>query len=192
MAEEKKEEEMEQDESKHYIVLTDEDGKDTKVELLFSIVYKKTNTRYLYVVDPGDDSAVIIFSSDEEGNLESVAEDNITPELKEFLEDTFQAFQNGDLAPVEDGEEGEEEEIEEDEEEDEEHHCCCCEGDSCTCGEEDKDDNKEHDCCCHHDDKEGEEHECCHKDGEEGEEHHCCHKDEKAEGEEHHCCHHHE
>ena len=162
---EKKTEEKEKKEDKHYIVFTDEKGKDTNVELLFSIVYKKNNTRYLYVIDPTDDESVIIFSADDDGNLESMSDDNMDADLREFLEDTFQAFQSGDLAPVTDGEEGEEEEIEE--EDSEECECCC--GDQ--------------DCECQHD--EGEEHECCHGEHKDDPDHKCRHEGDK----DHSCCH---
>lgn len=129
------------------ITLEDEDGNVTDFELLFSIVYKKTNTRYLYVLDPNDKSeeTVIVFSCDDQGNVETV-DDSEDDELREFIQDTFAAYQNGDLVPV--NEDGELEEIEE---------------------------NDDHECCCgkhHHDD----EHHCCHdhSDSKKDEEHHCC------------------
>ncbi|MCI2068309.1 MAG: hypothetical protein LKJ88_01890 [Bacilli bacterium] len=164
MAEEKKRNESEdgvlgpsKEEDKHYIVLTDESGKDTKVELLFSIVYHKTETRYLYVVDPGDEDAVIIFSADDDGNLLMVDEKETPSETMAFLQDTFQAYLQGDLAPVKDGEDEEEEECDDPDCECHHHHDGeeneCCEGDDeechCGCGcEDEKEPEPEQDCCC--------------------------------------------
>ena len=131
------------------ITLEDEQGNGTDFELLFSIVYKKTNVRYLYVLDPNDktNETVIVFSCDEEGNVETVDESE-DDELREFIQDTFAAYENGDLVPV--NEDGELEEIEEEHEcccnnhhHDEEHHCC-------KHHEKDNDDSNHH-CCCHND-----------------------------------------
>ncbi len=126
------------------ITLVDEQGQEQDFELLFSIVYKKTNTRYIYLIDPNDKSeeTVVVFSVDDDGNVETV-DDSEDDDLREFIQDTFAAYQNGDLVPV--NEDGEVEEIEEEHhcccgkhEHDEEHHCC-------------KDENKQehtHHCCC--------------------------------------------
>lgn len=131
------------------ITLEDEQGNGTDFELLFSIVYKKNNVRYLYVLDPNDktNETVIVFSCDEEGNVETVDESE-DDELREFIQDTFAAYENGDLVPV--NEDGELEEIEEEHEcccnnhhHDEEHHCC-------KHHEKDNDDSNHH-CCCHND-----------------------------------------
>jgi uncharacterized protein YrzB (UPF0473 family) len=149
-----KETEKEDDDGKHYIVLTDDQGKDTKVELLFSIVYHKTEERYLYVVDPGDEDAVIIFSADDDGNLEMIQEDKIDKELNAFLHQTFEAYLKGDLVPADQAEE------EEEGEEDEEGECCCGEEkDGCGCGCEDEEKN-DADCCCGGA-KEKDDGECC-------------------------------
>ena len=131
------------------ITLEDEQGNGTDFELLFSIVYKKTNVRYLYVLDPNDKTGetVIVFSCDEEGNVETVDESE-DDELREFIQDTFAAYENGDLVPV--NEDGELEEIEE------EHQCCCNnhhheeEHHCCKHHEKDNDDSNHH-CCCHND-----------------------------------------
>ena len=131
------------------ITLEDEQGNGTDFELLFSIVYKKTNVRYLYVLDPNDktNETVIVFSCDEEGNVETVDESE-DDELREFIQDTFAAYENGDLVPV--NEDGELEEIEE------EHQCCCNnhhhdeEHHCCKHHEKDNDDSNHH-CCCHND-----------------------------------------
>ncbi len=131
------------------ITLEDEQGNGTDFELLFSIVYKKTNVRYLYVLDPNDktNETVIVFSCDEEGNVETVDESE-DDELREFIQDTFAAYENGDLVPV--NEDGELEEIEE------EHECCCNkhhhedEHHCCKHHEKDNDDSNHH-CCCHND-----------------------------------------
>jgi uncharacterized protein YrzB (UPF0473 family) len=153
MAEEKKEAEgKEEKDEKHYIVLTDDKGKDTKVELLFSIVYPKNNTRYLYIIDPEDEDAVVIFTADEEGNIESVDDTKLEPETKNFLYDTFQAYLQGDLAPV-GSEEGEEDEEEEEDScscgchSHEEEGECCCGDDSCCC-QDGKEEKEEGDSCC--------------------------------------------
>lgn len=123
------------------ITLVDEQGEEQDFELLFSIVYKKTNTRYIYLIDPNDKSeeTVVVFSVDDEGNVSTV-DDSEDDDLREFIQDTFSAYQNGDLVPV--NEDGEVEEIEE------EHHCCCHEKDEdheCNCDHE----KEEHHCCCH-------------------------------------------
>jgi uncharacterized protein YrzB (UPF0473 family) len=122
--------ESKEEKEKHYIVLTDEQGKDTKVELLFSIVYHQTGVRYLYVSDPGDEDAVIIFAADEEGSLEMVDQETVPVETMNFLQDTFQAYLQGDLVPVEEAEKAEKEAEEGEEEETEvcEDDDCCCHG----------------------------------------------------------------
>lgn len=131
------------------ITFEDEQGNGIDFELLFSIVYKKTNVRYLYVLDPNDKTGetVIVFSLDDQGNVETV-DDSEDDDLREFIQDTFAAYENGDLVPVdEDGEL---------EEEEEEHECCCGkhehENEHHCCHEHDKDyEKKEHHCCCHND-----------------------------------------
>lgn len=153
MAEEKEtvKDEEEEDE-KEYIVLTDENGKDTKVELLFSIRYPKNSFRYIYVNDPEDKEAVLVFKGDdddEEGNLVMVSEDNTDEEEMKFIQNAFDAFQKNELEPVKD---------EDDDEEEQHHHEGeCCEGEECHCH--------------HHHHHEGE--------GCEGEERHCHHHHEE-------------
>ncbi len=127
------------------ITLVDEQGQEQDFELLFSIVYKKTNTRYIYLIDPNDKSeeTVVVFSVDDDGNVETV-DDSEDDDLREFIQDTFAAYQNGDLVPV--NEDGEVEEIEE-----EEHHCCCGkhehDEDHHCCKDENKQEHTHH-CCC--------------------------------------------
>jgi hypothetical protein len=149
---EEENETQEPEEEKHYIVLTDEDGHDTKVQLLFSIVYHETGEQFIYVVDPENEDAVLIFRGDAEGNLEMVTERNTDEKTMAFLHDTFQAYLVGDLEPV--GEEGEEDEDDDcddpdcschhhhhhhpefGEEREVPHHHAeteCCEGDECCC-----------------------------------------------------------
>lgn len=154
MAEEEKEEETEEPgEEKHYIVLTDEDGNDTKVQLLFSIVYHETGEQFIYVVDPENEDAVLIFRGDAEGNLEMVTEHNTDEKTMAFLHDTFQAYLVGDLEPVGDEEDGDEEDEcgdpdcgchhhhpEFGEEREVPHHAEteCCEGDECCCAKKEE------------------------------------------------------
>ncbi len=129
---------------KNVIVLTDETGKDVEVELLFSIVNPDNNIRYLYIADPEDAESVIVLQSDEEGNIEQIGED-IEPDLEEFLQDTFQAFQNGDLVQV--GEDGEMVETSS-----HEVNCSCGENGesscSCCCGDADKEESCSCGCSC--------------------------------------------
>lgn len=150
MAEEKKTKTEKKDE-KHYIVLTDEKGKDVKVQILFSIVHPDTKERFLYVVDPSDEDAVVIFHLDKDGeSLTMVDENEVSKETMEFLQDAFQSYLKGDLAPVE-GDEEDEDGEDEDDEDDKGEHECHCHDDKCTCGG--KGHGKEHhhhegECCC--------------------------------------------
>src|SRR5574344_1607605 len=97
---ETKKEAKEEKDDKHYIVLTDEEGKDVKVQLLFSIKSPDNDDMYLYIVDPSDEDAVVIFKGDNDGNLEMVDEKTTDKKVMDFLQDTFQAFLQGDLEPV--------------------------------------------------------------------------------------------
>jgi len=83
------------------IVLEDENGKVVKFKLLFSIIYEKTNTRYIYVLDPDEEGSVLVFSCDDDGNVISADLDNDN-DLNAFIEETFEAYQNGDLVPSSD------------------------------------------------------------------------------------------
>ncbi|MBP3712955.1 MAG: hypothetical protein J6I69_00050 [Bacilli bacterium] len=114
---------------KQYIILTDEQGVDTKVELLFSIFEEKSNDQFIYVVDPKDDGAVIVFKSDKDGNLEMVTEENSSPEVMTFVRETFAAYQHGELEFVGD-------------EEEEGEEC------SCGCGHHHHHHHHEGECCC--------------------------------------------
>ena len=123
-------------EEKNYIELFDENDNAIKVELLFSIVRNETGVRYLFVIDPENDDQVVPLQANEDGSIQGIGE-KPEQDVLDFLNETFEAYQNGELAPVE-------------EEEEEECSCgcghhhhhhegeCCCEGD-CDCDEEECD-----------------------------------------------------
>lgn len=129
-------------EEKNYIELFDENDNAIKVELLFSIVRNETGVRYLFVIDPENDDQVVPLQANEDGSIQGIGE-KPEQDVLDFLNETFEAYQNGELAPV-----GEEEE-----EEDEEECSCNCghhhhhEGECCSGGECDCD-CKEGECDC--------------------------------------------
>ena len=131
-------------EEKNYIELFDENDNAIKVELLFSIVRNETGVRYLFVIDPENDDQVVPLQANEDGSIQGIGE-KPEQDVLDFLNETFEAYQNGELAPV-----GEEEE-----EEDEEECSCNCghhhhhhhEGECCSGGECDWD-CKEGECDC--------------------------------------------
>jgi len=125
------------------VVFTDEKDNDMKVELLFSIVRPETDVRYLFVVDPEDNEGVLVFSSDEKGNLEIVNE-TAGEDVIEYLNTTFERYEQDELDPVE---EEDEKEVEDEEDkyeygtyEESEEECDCCSGncDCCNSKEEEK------------------------------------------------------
>ena len=133
-------------EEKNYIELFDENDNAIKVELLFSIVRNETGVRYLFVIDPENDDQVVPLQANEDGSIQGIGE-KPEQDVLDFLNETFEAYQNGELAPV-----GEEEE----EEEEEECSCNCGhhhhhhhhhEGECCSEGECDCD-CKEGECDC--------------------------------------------
>ena len=133
-------------EEKNYIELFDENDNAIKVELLFSIVRNETGVRYLFVIDPENDDQVVPLQANEDGSIQGIGE-KPEQDVLDFLNETFEAYQNGELAPV-----GEEEE----EEEEEECSCGCGhhhhhhhhhEGECCSEGECDCD-CKEGECDC--------------------------------------------
>jgi len=135
------------------VVFTDENNKDMKVELLFSIVRPETEVRYLFVVDPEDNEGVLVFSSDDEGNLEIVNE-TAGEEVIEYLNETFERYEEDELDPVEVEDEEEDEEDEEIDEEDKyeygtykdsDEECDCCSGDCDCCCSKEEDDNDDDD-----------------------------------------------
>jgi len=124
------------------VVFTDEKNNDMKVELLFSIVRPETNVRYLFVVDPEDNEGVLVFSSDDEGNLEIVNE-TAGEDVIQYLNKTFERYEQDELDPVEEEEEekkDEEDEYEYGTYEESEEACDCCSGncDCCNSKEEEK------------------------------------------------------
>ena len=137
-------------EEKNYIELFDENDNAIKVELLFSIVRNETGVRYLFVIDPENDDQVVPLQANEDGSIQGIGE-KPEQDVLDFLNETFEAYQNGELAPV-----GEEEEEEEEEEcscgcghhhhHHHHHEGECCSGGECDC------DCKEGECDC----KEGE------------------------------------
>ena len=133
-------------EEKNYIELFDENDNAIKVELLFSIVRNETGVRYLFVIDPENDDQVVPLQANEDGSIQGIGE-KPEQDVLDFLNETFEAYQNGELAPV-----GEEEEEEEEEEcscncghhhhHHHHHEGECCSGGECDC------DCKEGECDC--------------------------------------------
>ena len=130
-------------EEKNYIELFDENDNAIKVELLFSIVRNETGVRYLFVIDPENDDQVVPLQANEDGSIQGIGE-KPEQDVLDFLNETFEAYQNGELAPV--GEEEEEEECSCNCGHHHHHHHhhegeCCSEGE-CDC------DCKEGECDC--------------------------------------------
>lgn len=131
-------------EEKNYIELFDENDNAIKVELLFSIVRNETGVRYLFVIDPENDDQVVPLQANEDGSIQGIGE-KPEQDVLDFLNETFEAYQNGELAPV-----GEEEEEEEEEctckcghhHHHHHHEGECCSGGECDC------DCKEGECDC--------------------------------------------
>ena len=131
-------------EEKNYIELFDENDNAIKVELLFSIVRNETGVRYLFVIDPENGDQVVPLQANEDGSIQGIGE-KPEQDVLDFLNETFEAYQNGELAPV--GEEEEEEECSCNCGHHHHHHEGeCCSGGECDC------DCKEGECDC----KEGE------------------------------------
>ena len=130
-------------EEKNYIELFDENDNAIKVELLFSIVRNETGVRYLFVIDPENDDQVVPLQANEDGSIQGIGE-KPEQDVLDFLNETFeayQAYQNGELAPV--GEEEEEEECSCNCGHHHHHHEGeCCSGGECDC------DCKEGECDC--------------------------------------------
>ena len=127
-------------EEKNYIELFDENDNAIKVELLFSIVRNETGVRYLFVIDPENDDQVVPLQANEDGSIQGIGE-KPEQDVLDFLNETFEAYQNGELAPV-----GEEEEEECSCNCGHHHHHHhegeCCSGGDCEC------DCKEGECDC--------------------------------------------
>jgi len=85
--------------------LTDDEGKKHTFKALFSIHWDVRKTTYIYVYDPEDkdeNSVLVLGSTDDKPDEIFTVDSTNDPELTEYLDDTLQAFQNGDLKPVED------------------------------------------------------------------------------------------
>ena len=126
-------------EEKNYIELFDENDNAIKVELLFSIVRNETGVRYLFVIDPENDDQVVPLQANEDGSIQGIGE-KPEQDVLDFLNETFEAYQNGELAPV--GEEEEEEECSCGCGHHHHHEGECCSGGECEC------DCKEGECDC--------------------------------------------
>ena len=130
-------------EEKNYIELFDENDNAIKVELLFSIVRNETGVRYLFVIDPENDDQVVPLQANEDGSIQGIGE-KPEQDVLDFLNETFEAYQNGELAPV--GEEEEEEECScgcgHHHHHHHHHEGECCSGGECDC------DCKEGECDC--------------------------------------------
>ena len=126
-------------EEKNYIELFDENDNAIKVELLFSIVRNETGVRYLFVIDPENDDQVVPLQANEDGSIQGIGE-KPEQDVLDFLNETFEAYQNGELAPV--GEEEEEEECSCNCGHHHHHEGECCSGGECDC------DCKEGECDC--------------------------------------------
>ena len=138
-------------EEKNYIELFDENDNAIKVELLFSIVRNETGVRYLFVIDPENDDQVVPLQANEDGSIQGIGE-KPEQDVLDFLNETFEAYQNGELAPV-----GEEEEEEEEEEcscncghhhHHHHHEGECCSGGDCDCKEGECDCEEGCSCSC--------------------------------------------
>ena len=137
-------------EEKNYIELFDENDNAIKVELLFSIVRNETGVRYLFVIDPENDDQVVPLQANEDGSIQGIGE-KPEQDVLDFLNETFEAYQNGELAPV-----GEEEEEEEEEEcscncghhHHHHHEGECCSGGECDCKEGECDCEEGCSCSC--------------------------------------------
>ena len=123
-------------EEKNYIELFDENDNAIKVELLFSIVRNETGVRYLFVIDPENDDQVVPLQANEDGSIQGIGE-KPEQDVLDFLNETFEAYQNGELAPV-----GEEEECSCGCGHHHHHEGECCSGGECDC------DCKEGECDC--------------------------------------------
>ena len=126
-------------EEKNYIELFDENDNAIKVELLFSIVRNETGVRYLFVIDPENDDQVVPLQANEDGSIQGIGE-KPEQDVLDFLNETFESYQNGELAPV--GEEEEEEECSCGCGHHHHHEGECCSGGECDC------DCKEGECDC--------------------------------------------
>ncbi len=121
---------------KEYITLIDENNKEIQFELLFSFNSQEYNTRYLFVVDPSDETgnSALVFKMDENGNVTTV--DDSSSSETDYINKIFDDYQNGILNPVED-------EHCEDEDCSKHHHHC---GHDCTCTTGDCSDCSQVDC----------------------------------------------
>ena len=134
-------------EEKNYIELFDENDNAIKVELLFSIVRNETGVRYLFVIDPENDDQVVPLQANEDGSIQGIGE-KPEQDVLDFLNETFEAYQNGELAPV--GEEEEEEECSCNSGHHHHHHHEgeCCSGGDCDCKEGECDCEEGCSCSC--------------------------------------------
>lgn len=103
------------------IVVTDDQGNEHTLEVLFTFNSEETGKKYVLYYDPNDaEPSVFASSFDDEGHLYEVE----TPDEWDLIEEVFQSFMAND---------------------DEEKCCGGCHDDpnhECQCGDED------HECCC--------------------------------------------
>ena len=72
------------------IILTDETGQETEMEIVLTFEDEEHNRKYVLVKDPSDEADdVFAFSYDEDGNLEPVTD----PEAFEMCEEVLGAFE---------------------------------------------------------------------------------------------------
>lgn len=122
------------------IVVTDENGKERSLEVLFTFNSEETNKKYVLYYDPTEEQPTVFASSfDDEGHLFEVE----SPEEWDMIEEVFHSFMAQDEDAHECGGCGCHHHHDEDHEccHDEDHECChdedheCCHGngDGCCC-----------------------------------------------------------
>ena len=116
------------------IVVTDENGKERSLEVLFTFNSEETNKKYVLYYDPTEEQPTVFASSfDDEGHLFEVE----SPEEWDMIEEVFHSFMAQDEEEHECGGCGCHHHHDEDHEccHDEDHECCNGNGDGCCCDE---------------------------------------------------------
>ncbi len=99
-------------EHSHIIELVNEDGASIKRELVFSITCPIDSITYLFFDDLEDEDSLEVMQLLDDETIQSVFEEELSDEIRSFLNQAVEDYYDGKLVPQEDAEE------------DEEDHCC--------------------------------------------------------------------
>lgn len=71
--------------NENQIIITDAEGKEHLMEILFTYDNEERNTKYVFFYDPSDEENIIVMRYNENGELEDIDDDEEYSEVEEVF-----------------------------------------------------------------------------------------------------------